>query len=38
MAAAISLRIAFAVILIPAVAASAEYDAFSKNLFGGITP
>lgn len=38
MAAAVSLRIALAVILVPAVAASKEGDAFSNNLFGGITP
>jgi hypothetical protein len=37
-AAAMSLRIALAVILVPAVAASKEADTFSNNLFGGITP
>ena len=37
MAAAMSLRIALAIILVPAVAASSG-DAFSNSLLGGITP
>lgn len=38
MAAVMCLRIALAIILVPAVAASSGGDAFSNSLFAGITP